>query len=99
MQGAGEADGSAAGCRRTAADARLLRRPRHAVRAGVERHTGIGASRMFCEFKRIEKLGATSYRVTEQCRELTDSRGGQARTGTYAISNNSAFAWTAADGS
>lgn len=63
------------------------------------RRTGIGASRVFCEFKRIEKLGATSYRVTEQCRELTDSRGGQARTGTYAISNNSAFAWTAADGS
>jgi hypothetical protein len=34
------------------------------------RSTGLGGSRDFCEFVKIEKTGESSYRVTEKCGDL-----------------------------
>jgi hypothetical protein len=46
---------------------------------------GINWSRGVCTFKRIEKIGATSYQVAEQC------SGGGASTTTYEVPNDTSF--------
>lgn len=54
------------------------------------RREGVGGAQDFCEFKRIEQVGASSYRVTESCADL---RGGDAQTSivTYELLSERSF--------
>jgi hypothetical protein len=62
------------------------------------RRDGINVSRMACDFKRIEQTGATTYRVTEECRELTRDDPGETLVRTYDVANDSRFKVTGSDG-
>lgn len=54
------------------------------------RRNGIGGARDFCEFRRIERTGASSYRVTEACADL---QGSDEEIGivSYEIAGNASF--------
>ena len=58
--------------------------------ADALRREGVGGAQDFCEFKRIEQVGASSYRVTESCADL---RGGDAQTSivTYELLSERSF--------
>ena len=98
--------GSCRGRGRTAAAPRLLREVGNALRPGVEggRVLAGDADRHepHCTFKRIERAGATTYRVTEEC-----SYGGAAWgqedqvetfTSTYEIPDGASYTVTSEDG-
>ena len=66
------------------------------------RRDGMGGSRDSCEFRKIEKTGATTYRVTEEC---SISGGGwnvptetETSTSTFEIPNNTSFKSTSESG-
>jgi len=55
------------------------------------RRNGIGGSRDFCEFKKIEQTGPNTYRVTEACGDLQDSSPPETSTSTYTLTGDTAF--------
>jgi hypothetical protein len=61
------------------------------------RRNGIGAARDFCEFLRIEPVGATRFRVTESCADFQSSDS-ETRTVIYDIPNDTRFESTSDDG-
>lgn len=55
------------------------------------RQNGIGGSRDFCEFKKIEQTGANTYRVTEACGDLQDNASPETSTSLYTLTGDAAF--------
>ena len=55
------------------------------------RREGVGGSRDFCEFKKIEKTGANTYRVTEACADLQDAASPETSVTTYTLTGDTAF--------
>ena len=55
------------------------------------RAEGIGGSRDFCEFSRIEKVGPRTYRVTQACREFQGGDVPHVGTVTYTLSGDWGF--------
>lgn len=62
------------------------------------RREGIGGSRDFCEFKKIEKTGANTYRVTEACGDFQDNAPPEANITTYTLMGDAAFTSKSEDG-
>lgn len=55
------------------------------------RREGIGGARDFCEFRRIEKTGPHTYRVTEACGDLQDAAAPEISITTYTLTGETAF--------
>ncbi len=55
------------------------------------RREGIGGARDFCEFKKIEQTGPTTYRVTEACGDLQDNAPPETSTSIYTLTGDTAF--------
>lgn len=55
------------------------------------RRDGIGGSRDFCEFKKIERAGPNTYRVTEACGDLQDDAPPEVGVTTYTLSGDASF--------
>lgn len=55
------------------------------------RREGIGGSRDFCEFKKIEKTGTNTYRVTEACGDFQDNAPPETSITTYTLTSDTAF--------
>jgi hypothetical protein len=62
------------------------------------RRDGIGVARMLCEFKKVEQTGTATWRVTEDCRDITRDDGGETSVRTYDIANDSRYKVTGPDG-
>lgn len=62
------------------------------------RSEGIGGSRDFCDFTKIEKTGANTYRVTEACRDLQDSAPPETSINTYTLKGDTGFTSKSANG-
>ena len=52
---------------------------------------GIGGSRDFCEFRVVEQVGATTYRVTQACSDLQDGPHTETSTVIYTIFSDTRF--------
>jgi hypothetical protein len=52
---------------------------------------GVGGSRDFCEFRVVKKAGFTSYRVTQDCRDLQDGAHTETSTVIYTIFSDTRF--------
>lgn len=61
------------------------------------RRDGIGGSRDFCESRSIEKIGETTYRVTQACAGFQDSHA-EVDVVTYEIANDMRFVSRSDDG-
>ncbi len=55
------------------------------------RRNGIGGSRYFCEFKKIEQTGPNVYRVTEACGDLQEDAPPEIGITTYTLSGDTRF--------
>ncbi len=55
------------------------------------RRDGIGGARDFCEFRKIERAGPNTYRVTEACGDLQDQAPPEVGVTTYTLSGDTAF--------
>lgn len=55
------------------------------------RRDGIGGSRDFCEFRKIERTGPSTYRVTQACKDFQDSGPPEASVVTYTLSGDERF--------
>lgn len=55
------------------------------------RRNGIGGARDFCEFKKIEQTGPTTYHVTEACGDLQDNAPPETSTSIYTLTGDTAF--------
>lgn len=55
------------------------------------RREGIGGARDFCEFKKIEQTGPSTYRVTEACGDLQDSAPPETSISIYTLTGDTAF--------
>lgn len=55
------------------------------------RRNGIGGSRDFCEFRKIEPAGPNTYRVTQACRDLQDNARPEVSTVTYTLAGDTRF--------
>ena len=55
------------------------------------RRDGIGGSRDFCEFRKIERAGPNTYRVTEACGDLQDNASPETSTSLYTLTGDAAF--------
>lgn len=64
------------------------------------RRNAMGAARVMCEFRKIEQIGATRYRVTEHCKDITSDRDDGAGTDivTYDIPSETSFIARRANG-
>lgn len=62
------------------------------------RRNGLGGSRDFCEFKRIEQTGPNTYRVTEACGDLQDDTQPETSVVAYTLQGETAFSTKRADG-
>jgi len=62
------------------------------------RREGIGGARDFCEFKKIEQTGPTTYRVTEACGDLQDNAPPETSVTTYTLKGDTAFTSKSASG-
>lgn len=55
------------------------------------RRNGIGGSRDFCEFKKIEQAGPNVYRVTEACGDLQDDAPPETGVTIYTLKGDAGF--------
>lgn len=62
------------------------------------RRDGIGGSRSFCEFRKIEKTGPSLYRVTEACGDLQDDAPPDVGVTIYTLTGDTAFTSKSASG-
>ncbi|MGB5103884.1 MAG: hypothetical protein WBO04_11290 [Steroidobacteraceae bacterium] len=62
------------------------------------RRDGISGSRDSCEFTQIERVGNTTYRVTERCADMMDPSGGETWGVTWEIPDDSSFSTLRDDG-
>ncbi len=62
------------------------------------RRNGIGVARMVCQFKQVEQTGAATWRVTEECREITRDDAAETSVRTYEIASDNRFKVTGPDG-
>ena len=62
------------------------------------RRDGIGGARDACDFTQIERVGATTYRVTERCADLTDPDSAETWAVTWEIPNDTSFSTEREDG-
>ncbi len=53
--------------------------------------TGIGGSRSYCTFEKIEKTGPDTYRVTESCGDLQDDAPSETGITTYTLTGDTRF--------
>lgn len=59
---------------------------------------GIGGSRHFCEFRKIEQIGPRTYRVLESCRPFEDGAVQESYVVTYTLSGDASFTSQRVDG-
>lgn len=62
------------------------------------RRDGIGGSRHFCEFKKIQRTAVTTYRVTEACTELPSGAMPEIRVSIYTLMGDNRFTVRSTDG-
>lgn len=62
------------------------------------RRNGIGGSRDFCEFTKIDRTSPRTYRVTQACRTYQDSGPPDIGTVTYTLSGDARFTSRSASG-
>lgn len=62
------------------------------------RRDGIGGARDSCDFTHIERVGATTYRVTERCGDLMDPGDSENYVVTWEIPNDTSFSTEREDG-
>ena len=62
------------------------------------RRDGVGGARDSCDFARIERIGDTTYRVTERCVDLMDPDSGETRLVTWEIPGDASFSTRREDG-
>jgi len=55
------------------------------------RRDGFSGSRDFCEFKKIERTGANTYRVTEACGDVQDDAPPETSVNIYTLEGDAAF--------
>ena len=62
------------------------------------RRDGIGGARDSCDFTQIERVGETTYRVTERCGDLMNPGDGEIYVVTWEIPDDSSFTTVREDG-
>lgn len=62
------------------------------------RRNGLGGARDFCEFKRVEQVAPSTYRVTQACADLQDGALPAASVVEYTLHGDTAFTSKRADG-
>ena len=62
------------------------------------RRDGIGGARDSCDFVQIERVGDTTYRVTERCGDLMDHGAGETWVVTWQIPDDASFSTEREDG-
>lgn len=55
------------------------------------RRGGIGGSRDFCEFRKIDRITPSTYRVTQACKDFQDGGPPQDSVVTYTLSGDARF--------
>jgi hypothetical protein len=55
------------------------------------RRDGVSGARDSCDFTQIERIGQTTYRVTERCADMMDPGGGETHVVTWEIPANTNF--------
>lgn len=62
------------------------------------RRDGIGGARDSCDFTQIERVGDTTYHVTERCGDLMDPGAGETWVVTWEIPDDTSFSTVREDG-